>query len=133
MNALKDSKGGPDGSPAKSIALDHLGGIAAKIRTVQSPGSHTVPTLDEIVSSVNVDGLTRLCQSQKLVDDFLLASAHQDDMYQVSHHSAITDADGSVHERSTALSGLKSFKLRRRSCNLSSTDTRKLTSGMKTS
>lgn len=86
MNAVEDTKGGIDSPAAKTIALDHLGDIAAKLRSlgIAAASSSPVPTLDEVVSAVDTDGLTLLSQTHKLVDDYLCVSAEQDDMHKVS-------------------------------------------------
>lgn len=85
MSALDERKTGPDASAAKNVALDHLGDVAARIRKLAAQmDQQPVPTLDEIVSSVDLEGLKRFCESQNHVDSYLLASAEQDNMYSVS-------------------------------------------------
>lgn len=84
MNAVEDPKSSAD-SAAKSIALDHLGDIAARIRSLQAQMSnHPVPTLEEIVSNADSEGVRALIQAHRLVDSCLSASAGEDDMYSVS-------------------------------------------------
>lgn len=85
MNALEDTKTGSDGSTAKSIALDHLGDVAAKLRAVNTKMSEKpIPTLDEIVSSIDVEGLKVLKAAQQNIDNYLATSAESDDMFAVS-------------------------------------------------
>jgi hypothetical protein len=49
MSALEDGKSGADSS-GKAIALDHLGGIAAKLRSLHLAMNQgeSVPSLDEV-------------------------------------------------------------------------------------
>jgi len=83
MNAVEDPKSSAD-SAAKSIALDHLGDIAARIRELHASISNThVPTSEEIISKADTEGAKALLQAHKLVDSCLLASAEEDDMYSV--------------------------------------------------
>lgn len=85
MNAVEDPKSGADNSAAKSIALDHLGDIAARIRALHAQMSNqSVPTFEEIISKADSEGARLLLQAHKLVDSCLLASAETDDMYSVS-------------------------------------------------
>ena len=84
MNAIEDPKSNAD-SAAKSVALDHLGDIAARIRGLHAQMSNNmVPTLEEIVSKADSEGAKALLTAHKLVDSCLLASAEEDDMYSVS-------------------------------------------------
>jgi len=83
MNAVEDPKSSAD-SAAKSIALDHLGDIAARIRGLHATMSNThVPTSEEIISKADAEGARALLQAHRLVDSCLLASAEEDDMYSV--------------------------------------------------
>jgi hypothetical protein len=83
MNAVEDPKSSAD-SAAKSIALDHLGDIAARIRGLHAIMSNTpVPTSEEIISKADGEGAKALLQAHRLVDSCLLASAEEDDMYSV--------------------------------------------------
>lgn len=87
MNAVEDPKSSAD-SAAKSIALDHLGDIAARIRGLHAQmANNVVPTLEEIVSKADSEGAKALLRAHKLVDSCLTASAEEDDMYSVSHIS----------------------------------------------
>ena len=86
MNAVEDPKSSAD-SAAKSIALDHLGDIAARIRGLHAIMSNTpVPTSEEIISKADGEGAKALLQAHRLVDSCLLASAEEDDMYSVRLH-----------------------------------------------
>ena len=83
MNAVEDPKSSAD-SAAKSIALDHLGDIAARIRELHATMSNThVPTSEEIISKADAEGAKALLQAHRLVDSCLLASAEEDDMHSV--------------------------------------------------
>lgn len=87
MNALEETKTGSDSSTAKSIALDHLGDVAAKLRSVTTKVSEKpIPTLDEIVSSIDVEGLKTLKAAQQNIDNYLATSAESDDMFAVSSY-----------------------------------------------
>jgi len=97
MNAVEDPKSSAD-SAAKSIALDHLGDIAARIRALHAQMSNTpVPTLEEIVSKADGEGAKALLKAHKLVDSYLSASAEEDDMYSVSR-AQLASTDDSVRE-----------------------------------
>jgi hypothetical protein len=82
MNAVEDPKSSAD-SAAKSIALDHLGDIAARIRGHAQMSDTPVPTSEEIISKADGEGAKALRQAHRLVDSCLLASAEEDDMYSV--------------------------------------------------
>jgi hypothetical protein len=87
MNAVEDPKSGSESS-AKSIALDHLGDIAARIRSLHAQmTTNFVPTFEEIISKADSEGVKALLQTYKLVDINLSASAEEDDMYSVSGES----------------------------------------------
>jgi cohesin loading factor subunit SCC2 len=98
MNAVEDPKSGPEHSSAKSIALDHLGDIAARIRYFKGQMPvQPIPTVDEIISNADTEGAKALLQAHKRVDINLLASADEDDMYSVGHSSpCLSHADISV-------------------------------------
>jgi cohesin loading factor subunit SCC2 len=84
MVAVEDTKPGADSSAAKNIALEHLGDIAARIRTfhrriLQS----SVPTFAQIISKADSEGAGILLNAHRQVDVCLLASAEEDDNYSV--------------------------------------------------
>ena len=84
MNAVEDPKSGSESS-AKSIALDHLGDIAARIRSLHAQmTTNLVPTFEEVISKADSEGVKVLLQAYRQVDIHLSASAAEDDMYSVS-------------------------------------------------
>ena len=84
MNAVEDPKSGSESS-AKSIALDHLGDIAARIRSLHAQmTTNLVPTFEEVISKADSEGVKVLLQAYRQVDINLSASAGEDDMYSVS-------------------------------------------------
>lgn len=119
MKALEDTKTGSDGSTAKSIALDHLGDVAAKLRALNTKTSDkSIPTLDEIVASVDVDGLKTLKAAQRNIDNYLATSAESDDMFAVSAlWRGMCWANDSLPGISIVLSTVRSYKQLRRSYN----------------
>lgn len=85
MSSVEDSKSGSDNSVAKSIALDHLGDIAARIRSLGiEMGIQPIPTFDEVISAADPNGAKALVGSHALIDMCLTTSADEDDMYSVS-------------------------------------------------
>jgi cohesin loading factor subunit SCC2 len=85
MSSVEDSKSGSENSAAKSIALDHLGDIAARIRSLgEEMGVEPTPTFDEVISAADPVGAKALIGSHRSIDTCLTASAEEDDMYSVS-------------------------------------------------
>jgi cohesin loading factor subunit SCC2 len=85
MSSVEDTKPGSDNSAAKSIALDHLGDIAARIRALgKEMAVQPIPTFDEVISAADPVGAKALVGSHTSIDNCLSATAEEDDMYSVS-------------------------------------------------
>ncbi|KIO02759.1 hypothetical protein M404DRAFT_15882 [Pisolithus tinctorius Marx 270] len=76
-----------DTNAAKTIALDHLGVIAARLRTSalrvrQRGGKHTALPLDEIVSSGSIENFERLLARHDAISSHLLRRSSDDQAYE---------------------------------------------------
>ncbi|WVR03096.1 hypothetical protein IAU60_000086 [Kwoniella sp. DSM 27419] len=80
ITAVEDQKMGPEATAAKGIALDYLGDIAAKLKSLQMEmgGDNEVATMDEVISNVDVSGFSRLVQSHTAIRTFLSAACRED-------------------------------------------------------
>lgn len=64
-SALDDTRGGLEANAAKGIALDHLGDVAAKLRTFQQEAeADPLPTLDEVSLSFATSAYRRSFQKR---------------------------------------------------------------------
>jgi len=86
MAQLENKQTTSEANAAKSVALDYLGEIAARIRTLQlqMDAQPIVPSLDELIAKPDADGMAKLLESQRSVQGFLASAARDDSMYQVS-------------------------------------------------
>lgn len=78
-----------DNNATKSIALDHLGVIAARIRSVtlktrQQEVDEQLRSMDEVVSRVDVDGLDGLMLAHRDLASYLCKKAGEDQAFVVS-------------------------------------------------
>ncbi|KAI6129687.1 hypothetical protein EDD16DRAFT_1689919 [Pisolithus croceorrhizus] len=76
-----------DTNAAKTIALDHLGVIAARLRTSalrvrQRGGKHPVLPLDEIVPSESIENFERLLARHEAISSHLLKRSSDDQAYE---------------------------------------------------
>lgn len=85
MTALEETKTSADANAARGVALDYLGNIAARLRSLHlDMGNNThVPSLDEVIANVNVDGLKALIAAQNSIQGFLRTCAREDSMFTV--------------------------------------------------
>ena len=106
MSPLEDSKSGVELSAARNVALDYLGDIAARIRSseleVHREGAHSSlvevrhrcrsKLTHQIISSADVDAVSRILRDQTTVQTYLATSARDDGMFAVRPMiSALTD------------------------------------------
>ncbi|KAI6114285.1 sister chromatid cohesion C-terminus-domain-containing protein [Pisolithus sp. B1] len=99
-----------DTNAAKTIALDHLGVIAARLRTSalrvrQRGGKHPVLPLDEIVPSESIENFERLLARHEAISSHLLKRSSDDQAYE-SARELTTALWG--HELAIALRTLQS-------------------------
>ncbi|EIW73035.1 hypothetical protein TREMEDRAFT_59198 [Tremella mesenterica DSM 1558] len=82
-SVVEEQKGGNETSTARSIALDHLGDIAARLREMhlKMKAGHNVPSTDDLISNPSADGCTSLLKAQHLIASFLSTAAGEDAMF----------------------------------------------------
>ncbi|KIK26649.1 hypothetical protein PISMIDRAFT_94435 [Pisolithus microcarpus 441] len=98
-----------DTNAAKTIALDHLGVIAARLRTSalrvrQRGGKHPVLPLDEIVSSESIESFEKLLARHEAISSHLLKRSSDDQAYESARE--LTSALWG-HELASALRALQ--------------------------
>lgn len=88
--SLEDPKQTAEASSAKNVALDYLGGIAARLRTLQleMDSQPIVLGLDELIAAPSADGLAKLMDSHSVVQRYLASAARDDSMYSVRLESS---------------------------------------------
>lgn len=89
MMALKDPKTNSETNALRSVALDYLGDIAARLRYLQLDmrSQRVVPTLDEVIANADVDGMSELLAAQGTIQNYLVAAARDDGMFIVGSSS----------------------------------------------
>nr|KIR48435.1 cohesin loading factor subunit SCC2 [Cryptococcus bacillisporus CA1280] len=80
VNSLDDAKTGTEATASKTVALDYLADIAAKLKTlgIEMTGVTRVSTLDEVISEASIDELKNLIEAQTSIRAFLNSAAHDD-------------------------------------------------------
>ncbi|KIR53758.1 cohesin loading factor subunit SCC2 [Cryptococcus gattii Ru294] len=80
VNSLDDAKTGTEATASKTVALDYLADIAAKLKTlgIEMTGVIRVSTLDEVISEASIDELKNLIEAQTSIRAFLNSAAHDD-------------------------------------------------------
>jgi cohesin loading factor subunit SCC2 len=75
-----------EASTTKSVALDYLGDIGARLRTLQLQMAEPpkVCSLDEIIANPKLAELNKLNEMHLTLEGFLASAARDDSMYQVS-------------------------------------------------
>lgn len=87
MGALNDrNKNTTEANAARTVALDYLGDIAARLRALhlEMAAKPIVPSLDEIISEANVEGMATLLAAEASIQTFLTTAARDDTMFEVS-------------------------------------------------
>jgi cohesin loading factor subunit SCC2 len=86
IHHLEDHKQGAESSSAKNVALDYIGDIGARLRSLQleMESQPIVPSLDELIAKPSPEGLAKLLDSHMVVQGYLASAARDDSMYAVS-------------------------------------------------
>lgn len=85
MTALEETKVSADANAARSVALDYLGNIAARLRALHldMQSRPLIPSLDEVIAEADVDGLANHTSAQNVIHGYLSACAREDSMFTV--------------------------------------------------
>ncbi|RSH84025.1 Sister chromatid cohesion protein 2 [Saitozyma podzolica] len=83
ITAVEDQATGNEAAVAKNIALDYLGDIATKLKTVQldAESGGDVPSLDQIISEADPAGASRLIKAQYTIHTYLSSATKDDGMF----------------------------------------------------
>ncbi|EAL23165.1 hypothetical protein CNBA5100 [Cryptococcus deneoformans B-3501A] len=86
VSSLDDSKTGTEATASKTVALDYLADIAAKLKSLgmEMTGVTRVAALDEVISEASIDDLKKLIEAQASIRTFLNSAAHDDNSFTCS-------------------------------------------------
>lgn len=86
VSSLDDSKTGTEATASKTVALDYLADIAAKLKSLgmEMTGATRVAALDEVISEASIDELKKLIEAQISIRTFLNSAAHDDNSFACS-------------------------------------------------
>ncbi|CAK9787000.1 hypothetical protein CC85DRAFT_288268 [Cutaneotrichosporon oleaginosum] len=75
-------KGAFEANAARGLALDYLGDIAAKIHSLEMEMNRktVIPSFNDVLQDVNVDGLAKLFAAHQTVQSYLTAASREDGM-----------------------------------------------------